>query len=53
MFEAGFQEYDSRLVYVDLHEAQSFFDQGDTVTGVEMRLHDLTEAPEIARHDRA
>jgi len=49
VFEAGFQEYDSRLIYVDLYEAQSFFDQGDTVTGVEMRLHDLTQAPEIAR----
>jgi lipoprotein-releasing system permease protein len=49
IFEAGFQEYDSRLVYVDLYEAQAFFDQGDTVTGVEMRLHDLGEAPAIAR----
>jgi lipoprotein-releasing system permease protein len=49
VFEAGFQEYDSRLVYVDLYEAQSFFDQGDTVTGVEMRLNDLEAAPEIAR----
>ncbi len=49
VFEAGFQEYDSRLIYVDLYEAQSFFDQGDTVTGVEMRLNDLEAAPEIAR----
>jgi len=48
VFEAGFQEYDSRLVYVDLYEAQHFFDQGDTVTGVEIRLHDLERAPEIA-----
>ncbi|RLB47577.1 MAG: ABC transporter permease [Deltaproteobacteria bacterium] len=48
IFEAGFQEYDSRLVYVDLYEAQSFFDQGDTVTGVEMRLHDITLAREVA-----
>ncbi len=48
IFEAGFQEYDTRLVYVDLYEAQSFFDQGDTVTGVEIRLHDLEKAPQIA-----
>lgn len=48
VFEAGFQEYDSRLVYVDLYEAQSFFDQGDTVTGVEIRLHDLEKAPAIS-----
>lgn len=49
IFEAGFQEYDSRLVYADLYEAQRMFGQGDVVTGVEMRLHDLEEAPEIAR----
>ena len=49
IFEAGFQEYDSRLVYVDLYEAQPFYDQGDTVTGVEIRLHDLEQAPNIAR----
>ena len=48
VFEAGFQEYDTRLVYVDLYEAQGFFDQGDTVTGVEIRLHDLEKAPAIA-----
>jgi lipoprotein-releasing system permease protein len=48
VFEAGFQEYDSRLVYVDIYEAQTFFDQGDAVTGVEIRLHDLTLASSIA-----
>jgi lipoprotein-releasing system permease protein len=48
IFEAGFQEYDSRLVYVDLYEAQAFFDQGDTVTGVEMRLHDIDAAKDVA-----
>lgn len=49
IFEAGFQEYDTRLVYVDLFEAQGIQDQGDTVTGVEIRLHDLEQAPEISR----
>ncbi len=49
IFEAGFQEYDSRLVYVDLYAAQKFFDQGDTVTGVEIRLHNLESAPRVAR----
>lgn len=49
IFSAGFQEYDSRLVYVDLYEAQRFFDHGDTVTGVEIRLHDIDEAPFVAR----
>lgn len=49
LFEAGFQEYDSRLVYVDLYAAQRLFDHGDSVTGVEIRLHDLDKAPEVAR----
>ncbi len=48
VFQAGFQEYDSRLVYTDLYEAQSFYDQGDTVTGVEITLHDLEKAGDIA-----
>lgn len=49
IFEAGFEEYDSRLVYVDLYAAQRLFDHGDSVTGVEIRLHDLEEAPAVAR----
>jgi lipoprotein-releasing system permease protein len=49
VFEAGFQEYDTRLVYVDLHEAQRFFDHGDSVTGVELRLSDIEAAPRVAR----
>jgi lipoprotein-releasing system permease protein len=41
MFEAGFDQYDSKLVYTDLYEAQSFYDEGDTVTGVEMKIDDI------------
>ncbi|MFW6031616.1 MAG: FtsX-like permease family protein, partial [Myxococcota bacterium] len=49
IFEAGFQEYDSRLVYVDLYEAQRFQEHGDSVTGVEMRVHDIDRARGVAR----
>ncbi len=49
IFQAGFQEYDSHLVYVDLFEAQQFIDEGDTVMGVELRLHDIERAPEVSR----
>ncbi len=49
IFQAGFQEYDSGLVYTDLHEAQSLFDEGDNVTGVELRVHDLSTSYELAR----
>jgi len=48
LFSAGFQQYDSELVLVDLYEAQIFQDRGDTVIGIEMTLHDLEQAPEVA-----
>ncbi len=47
MFEAGFDQYDSKLVYTDLYEAQSFSDQGDTVTGVEMKVDDVDNTDKI------
>jgi lipoprotein-releasing system permease protein len=49
IFEAGFQEYDTRLVYADLYQAQMLADRGDTVTGVELRLHDLERSAVVAR----
>jgi lipoprotein-releasing system permease protein len=48
VFEAGFDQYDSKLVYTDLYEAQGFYDQGDTVTGVEMKVSDIGKARSIA-----
>lgn len=49
VFEAGFDQYDSKLVYTDLYEAQAFYDQGDTVTGVEMKVADIDQAADISR----
>jgi lipoprotein-releasing system permease protein len=49
VFQAGFQEYDSGLVYTDLFEAQHLFDEGDNVTGVELRVHDLDTSFDLAR----
>lgn len=48
IFYSGFDEYDSRLVYVDLYEAQKFYRQGDSVTGVEMKVRDIGEASHVA-----
>jgi len=48
VFEAGFDQYDSKLVYTDLYEAQSFYDHGDTVTGVEMKVADINAASSIS-----
>jgi lipoprotein-releasing system permease protein len=50
VFDAGFDQYDSKLVYTDLFEAQTFYDSGDSVTGVEMKVKDIDEARQIARH---
>jgi len=49
VFQAGFQEYDSGLVYTDLFEAQRLFDEGDNVTGVELRVYDLDTSEQLAR----
>jgi lipoprotein-releasing system permease protein len=48
VFRAGFDQYDSKLVYTDLHEAQAFYQAGDTVTGVEMKVADIDRAGELA-----
>ena len=49
VFDAGFDQYDSKLVYTDLFEAQAFYDSGDSVTGVEMKVKDIEDARAIAR----
>jgi lipoprotein-releasing system permease protein len=49
VFDAGFDQYDSKLVYTDLYEAQAFYDTGDSVTGVEMKVSDIEKAKDIAR----
>ena len=52
VFEAGFDQYDSKLVYTDLYEAQAFYEYGDSVTGVEMKVDDIDRAHAIAQRDR-
>jgi lipoprotein-releasing system permease protein len=49
IFEAGFDQYDSKLVYTDLYEAQAFYEQGDSVTGVEAKVEDIDKAADIAK----
>jgi lipoprotein-releasing system permease protein len=48
VFDAGFDQYDSKLVYTDLYQAQSFNDSGDSVTGIEMRIADIDKAKSVA-----
>jgi lipoprotein-releasing system permease protein len=49
VFEAGFDQYDSKLVYTDLYEAQDFYEYGDSVTGIEMKLDDIDKSDEVAK----
>ncbi|MFN8627262.1 MAG: lipoprotein-releasing ABC transporter permease subunit [Candidatus Binatia bacterium] len=48
LFDSGMAEYDSSLVYMDLPSAQQFFDLGNNVTGIEVRVTDLYRAKEVA-----
>jgi lipoprotein-releasing system permease protein len=45
IFTSGMYEYDASLAFVSLAAAQDFFQMGDRVTAIEVRLEDLYEAP--------
>ena len=47
LFESGYYEYDSHLVFIALHEAQDFLGIGDKVTGLEVKVTDIYEADRI------
>ncbi len=48
IFESGMYEYDSSLAYIALEEAQKFFNMGDRVTGIEVKVDDIFRADRIA-----
>ena len=48
LFDSGMYEYDSTLAYISIKTAQDFFNLGDTVTGIEVRVADLFAAGRIA-----
>ena len=49
MFKSGMYEFDANLIYMNLPRAQKFFELGDGVTGIEVALRDIYEAPKLAR----
>ena len=49
IFESGMFEYDSSLAYVSIHQAQEFFNMGQAVTGIEVKVADIFAADTIAR----
>lgn len=49
IFNLGFYEYDASLAFLTLTQAQEFFDLGNAVTGIEVRLDDVDHATVTAR----
>jgi lipoprotein-releasing system permease protein len=49
IFEAGFDQYDAKLAYTDLYEAQVFYEYGDSVTGIETRIDDIDQSKNVVK----
>jgi len=49
IFNTGMFEYDSTLAYISLGQAQRFFDLGDSVTGIQLKVADVYRTDELAR----
>jgi lipoprotein-releasing system permease protein len=47
IFKCGMYEFDANLVYMELSQAQKFFELGDGVTGIEVTLNDIYYAPKL------
>jgi lipoprotein-releasing system permease protein len=49
IFSVGMFEFDRRLAYVGLRDAQALYRAGQDVTGLRLRFHDLFDAPRAVR----
>lgn len=49
IYRSGFHEYDSRMIMTDYRALQEFFNQGDTVTGVDVRVDDPFQVASLTR----
>ena len=49
IFDSGMSEIDSTLIYMNLAEAQKFFELGDAVTNIEIRVQDVYRAQNVAQ----
>jgi lipoprotein-releasing system permease protein len=50
VFDSGMQDYDATLMYMNLADAQAFFDIPGAVTSIEARVKDVYQAENIARN---
>jgi lipoprotein-releasing system permease protein len=54
LFTSGYYEYDTSFAYISLSDAQRFFNMGDVVTGIEVKVSDVYRAREVgSRIERA
>jgi lipoprotein-releasing system permease protein len=49
VFEIGMYEFDRGLVLINLNDAAALYRMGDGVTGLRLKLHDMFQAPRVAR----
>ncbi len=47
IFKSGMYEFDANLVYMELGQAQKFFEMGQGVSGIEVNLADIYSAPKL------
>jgi len=52
IFSSGYYEFDSALIFVSLESAQRYFGNGDTVSGIRVKLEDPFEADRVGRQLR-
>jgi len=49
IFDSGMFEYDTSLAFISLPSAQRFFNLGDAVTGLQVKVDDVDRAPQVAQ----
>jgi lipoprotein-releasing system permease protein len=49
LFKSGMQEYDATLMYMNLADAQAFFELGNAATSIEIRVKNVYESKDIAQ----
>jgi lipoprotein-releasing system permease protein len=49
-FVSGMYEYDQTFAFIDLKDAQKMLRMGDSVTGIDIRVHDIYKAKDIAEN---
>ena len=49
IFESGMYEYDSKMIFLSLPDAQDFLSLGDEVTGIELKVNDIHKSDTIGK----